>query len=71
MMLYTKYESSQPCSFGQEDFWKLHFENLFFYPVTYIRNQLEPFEQLVGNHPGIIPVMFSQNPISGFRGVDG
>jgi len=28
-MLYTKYESSGPCSFGQEDFWKLHFENLF------------------------------------------
>jgi len=27
-MLYTKNESSGPCSFGQEDFWKLHFENL-------------------------------------------
>jgi len=34
-MLYTKYESSRPCSFRQEDFWKLHFENLFFDPVTY------------------------------------
>jgi len=34
-MLYTKYESSGPCSFGQEEFWKLHFENLFFDPVTY------------------------------------
>ena len=22
---------------------------------------------LVGDHPGIIPVMFGQNPISGFR----
>ena len=30
MMLYTKYESSRPCSFRQEDFLKLHFENLFF-----------------------------------------
>ena len=30
----------------QEDFWKLHFENLFFDPVTYICNQSEPFEQL-------------------------
>jgi len=40
MMLYTKYESSGPCSFRQEDFWKLHFENLFFYPVTnYATNQ--------------------------------
>jgi len=29
-MLYIKYESSGPCSFRQEDFWKLHFENLVF-----------------------------------------
>jgi len=46
MMLYTKYESSGPCSFRQEDFLKLHFENLFFDPVTYLFNQLERFEQL-------------------------
>ena len=46
MMLYTKYESSGPCSFGQEDFWKSHFEKLFFDPVTYLCNQLERFEQL-------------------------
>jgi len=32
-----------PCSFGQEEFWKLHLENLFFDPVTYLCNQL--FEQ--------------------------
>ena len=25
MMLYTKYESSGPCSIGQKDFFKLHF----------------------------------------------
>ena len=38
-MLYTKYESSGPCSFGQEDFWKLHFENLFLTPwPTYATN---------------------------------
>jgi len=38
-MLYTKYESSGCCSFGQEDFWKLHFENLFFTPwPTYATN---------------------------------
>ena len=30
MMLYIKYESSGPCSFRQEDFGKLHFENLIF-----------------------------------------
>ena len=34
MMLYTKYESSGPCSFRQEDFLKLHIENQFFDPMT-------------------------------------
>jgi len=29
MMLYTKYESSGPCSFRQEDFWKFYFKNLY------------------------------------------
>jgi len=68
MMLYTKYECSGPCNFRGEDFWKLHFENLFSDPVTYLCNQLEQFEQfLVGDHPGIIPVKFGQNPMSGFR----
>jgi len=46
MMLYSKYESSGHCSLRQEDFRKLHFENLFFDPVTYLCNQLEQFEQL-------------------------
>ena len=45
MMLYIKYESSGPYSVRQEDFWKLHFENLFFDPMTYLSNQSEPFEQ--------------------------
>jgi len=44
--VYTNYESSGPCSFRQEEFFKLHFENLFFDPVTYLCNQLEQFEQL-------------------------
>jgi len=40
MMLYTKYESSGPCSFRQEIFWKLHFENLLLTPwPTYATNQ--------------------------------
>jgi len=43
MMLYTKYESSGPFSFRQ-DFLKLHFEDLFFDPVTYLCNQSEQFE---------------------------
>ena len=69
MMLYTKYESSGPCSFGQEDFWKLHFENLIFLPCNII---IQPTGKvwtiLVGDHPGIIPVKFGQNPMSSFRG---
>jgi len=44
-MLYTKYEGSGLCSFRQEDFKKLHFENLFFDLVTDLSNQSEPFEQ--------------------------
>ena len=44
MMLYTKYESTGPCSFRQEDFLKLHLRKPFD-PVTYSRNQSEPFEQ--------------------------
>jgi len=47
MMLNTKYESSGPCSFRQEDFGKLHFENLFLDPVNYLCNQSEPFEQFL------------------------
>jgi len=38
--------SPGPCSFRQ-DFWKLHFENLFFDPMTYLCNQSEPFEQFL------------------------
>jgi len=30
MMLYTKYESSGPCSFRQVDFCKFHFKTFFF-----------------------------------------
>jgi len=44
MMLYTKYDSSWPSSFRLE-IWKLHFENLFFDPVTYFCNQSELFQQ--------------------------
>jgi len=44
-VIYTKYDISGPCSFGQEDFWKLHIENLFFDPVTYLCNQSEQSEQ--------------------------
>ena len=46
MMLYTKYESSEPCSFRKEDFLTLHFKILFIDPVTYLCNQSEPFEKL-------------------------
>jgi len=45
MMLYTKYESSGPCSFRQ-DFRKFNLKNIFFDPMTYLSNQLKRFEQL-------------------------
>jgi len=60
MMLYTKYKSSEPCSFRQKDFWKLHFENLLFDPVTYLYNKLELFEQFRFGS-----TQFGQIPISG------
>ena len=42
MMLYTKYKSSGPCSFGQEEFWNT-ISKTNFDPVTYLCNQLEWF----------------------------
>jgi len=44
-MLCIKYESFGAFSIEQKDFWKLHFENLFVDPVTYLYNQSEPFQQ--------------------------
>jgi len=39
MMLYTKYESSGPCSFRQEDYWKFHFKTYLLTPwPTYATN---------------------------------
>jgi len=46
MMLYTKYEISEPFSFRQEDIFKLNFENLLFDHLTYLSNELKWFEQL-------------------------
>jgi len=67
MMLSIKYESSGPCSFRQEDFWKLHFENLF-WPRDLLMQRTETvWATLVEDHPRIIPVKFGQNPMSGFR----
>ena len=67
-MLYNKYESSWPCSFREEDFWKLPFENLFFDPVTYIGKPIKTiWTILVRDYPGTIPVEFDQIPISGSR----
>ena len=51
MMLYTKYESSGPCSFGQEDFWKLHFENLFFDPMILMQPTGTVWTTLIGGPP--------------------
>jgi len=41
------YQIRKLFNFRQEDFWKLHFKNLFFDPVTYMYlcNKSKPFEQ--------------------------
>ena len=68
-MLYTKYKISGQCSFRQEDFFKLHFEDLCFGPRDQLKQPTGTFwTPLVGDHPGVIPVKFGQNPMSGFRG---
>jgi len=66
-MLYTKHESSGPCSFRQEDFWKCIWKPIFWpcdllmQPITTIWTILE------GDHPETIPVEFGQITISGSR----
>jgi len=70
MMLYIKYESTGPCSFRQEDFWKFHFITYLLTPwPTYTTNWngLNNFDTFVVDHPGIIPVKFGQIPINGSR----
>jgi len=50
------------CSFGQDYFEKLHFENILFDPATN-KTRLNNFGM---GHPGIIPVEFGQIFISGY-----
>jgi len=69
-MLYTKYESSGPWSFRQEDFWKSHFENLFLTSDLLMQPSGTVWTTLEGDHPGVIPVKFDHNPMSGYRGED-
>jgi len=63
-MLHTKYESSGPCSF----FLKIAFWKPIYWPHDLL---MQPtgmvWTTLIGDHPGIIPVKFGQNPKSGFR----
>jgi len=68
MMLDIKYESPGPCSFRREDFWKLHFKNLFFWPRDLLMQPIKTIWTIsVRDHPGTIPVEFDQIPISGSR----
>ena len=68
MILFTKFESYRPCSFIQEYFRKLHFQNLFFDPMTYLYIQSELFCIIfVGDNEWIIYVEFVQNFISDVR----
>ena len=54
--------------FGQEDFWKVHFGNLFFLPLDQLMQSIIPvWTILVEDHQGIISAVFDQIPISGSR----
>jgi len=65
MTLYTKNESSGPCSFRQEDFRKLQFENLLIDPVTYLSNQSEPFEKFwKGSTQGLFLLSLVKLPLA-------
>jgi len=64
LVLYTKYESSGPCSFRQEDFWKLHFKNIFLTRDLLMQQIRTIWTILVEDYPGTIPVEFGQIPIS-------
>jgi len=70
-MLYTKNESSGPCSFRQEDFLKIAFWKPIFWPCDLLMQPSKMvWTTLIAGHPGIIPVKIGQNPMSGFRGED-
>ena len=68
-MLYTKYKSSGPCSFRQEDIWKLQFSNLPYVLTlwpTYVANQ-NRLNKFGKRPPGTIPVEFGRIPLNGSR----
>jgi len=67
MMLYIKYESTGPCSFRQEDYWKFHFKTYLLIRDLLMQPTVTVWTTLIGEHPGIIPVKFGQIPISGSR----
>ena len=67
MMLYIKYESTGPCSFRQEDFWKFHFKTYLLTPwLTYTTywNGLNNFDR---GPPRDHSWKFGQIPINGSR----
>jgi len=63
-MQYTKYESSEPSSFRQEDC----ILKTYFWPCDLLMQPIRTiWTILVEGHPGTIPVEFGQIPISGSR----
>ena len=67
MMLYTKYESSGPCSFRQEIFGRFILKPIYRPRDLLMQPTGTVSTTLIGDHPGIIPVKFGQIPISGSR----
>jgi len=79
-MLYTKYESSGPCSLIQEDLKNKRAQRaLGRSPEEKVKGHSDLLMQpirtiltaaLIGDHAGITSVKFGQNPMNGFRGED-
>jgi len=67
MMLYIKYENSGPCSFRQEDFWKLQFKTYFWHRQELMQPTRTIGTIFVEDHPGIISVELGKITISSSR----
>jgi len=67
MMLYTKYESSGPCSFRQEIFGRFILKPIYRPRDLLMQPTGTVLPNLIEGHSGIIPVKFGQIFIGGSR----
>jgi len=67
MMFNTKYESSELCSFRQEDYWKRILKTFFWPSDLLMQPIITIYTTLFEEHQEIVPVKFGQTPMSGCR----